>query len=388
MGVDMGAWPGKYVIGLTGNIATGKSVVRRMLENLGAFGIDADTLAHRLYQPGAPGYTPLVAAFGQEILKPEGQIDRGKLGKLVFNDPSALNHLESILHPLVSQVLKTIIARLPHRIIVIEAIKLIESGLAKGCDSLWVTDAPQTLQVERLIQTRGLSKAVASQRINAQPPQVEKTRCADVIVNNAESYLETWQQVVTAWEKTVPADWVGNPTLISKNTLSLQRANPDQATHLTQWIDRQTKSSPQSNAADFLAKFREKAWLILTQSSKTISLFTWKTDNFISRIDDIILADGLVHETILPDLIAVIEELSLSMLHEIILMKGSPSLASPETILEKRGFYPITPQRLPDEAWREAGREMNAGPEKLYAKFLPRDLLLPGKGVNQAESGQ
>jgi dephospho-CoA kinase len=92
-------WPGKYVIGLTGNIATGKSVVRRMLEHLGAYGIDADALAHRAIAKGAPGYKAVVDTFGKWILDPDQQINRGKLGKIAFADPHALSLLEGIVHP-------------------------------------------------------------------------------------------------------------------------------------------------------------------------------------------------------------------------------------------------------------------------------------------------
>ena len=99
----MSAWPGKFVIGLTGNIATGKSVVRKMLEHLGAYGIDADALGHRAIARDAPGYKPVLDTFGKWILAPDGQIDRGKLARVVFADPDALIQLESIVHPLVRQ---------------------------------------------------------------------------------------------------------------------------------------------------------------------------------------------------------------------------------------------------------------------------------------------
>src|SRR5512147_1107703 len=100
LGGKMSAWPGKYVIGLTGNIATGKSVVRKMLEHLGAYGIDADALGHRAIALGSPGYRPVVDTFGKWILTPDGQVDRGRLGRIVFADPEALARLESIVHPL------------------------------------------------------------------------------------------------------------------------------------------------------------------------------------------------------------------------------------------------------------------------------------------------
>ena len=118
----MSRWPGKYVIGLTGSIGTGKSVVRRMLEHLGAYGIDADALAHRAMAKGAPGYDPILRAFGRFLLTPEEQIDRARLGRLVFNDPDALAVLEHILHPLVLQAVDLLVKRAPHKVVVIEAI--------------------------------------------------------------------------------------------------------------------------------------------------------------------------------------------------------------------------------------------------------------------------
>src|SRR5512140_782894 len=123
-GGRMSAWPGKYVIGLTGNIATGKSVVRKMLEHLGAYGIDADSLSHRATAKGAPGYLPTLDAFGKWILGADGEIDRIKLGRLVFNDAEAMTRLEDIIHPLVSQAIDVMVKRSNQRVIVIEAIKL------------------------------------------------------------------------------------------------------------------------------------------------------------------------------------------------------------------------------------------------------------------------
>ncbi len=167
----MSAWPGKFVIGLTGNIATGKSVVRRMLEHLGAYGIDADALGHRAIAQGAPGYQPVVDTFGKWVLAPDGQIDRAKLSRLVFADPEALAQLESIVHPLVGQAIDLLVRRSNHRVIVIEAIKLLESGLRAKCDSLWVTHAMQEIQLVRLMKKRGMGETAALQRITAQPEQ-------------------------------------------------------------------------------------------------------------------------------------------------------------------------------------------------------------------------
>jgi len=160
----MSAWPGKYVIGLTGNIATGKSVVRKMLEHLGAYGIDADALGHRAIAKGAPGYEEVLALFGKWILTPDGQIDRAKLGKIVFTNPEALARLEAVVHPLVGQAVDFLVRRAKQKVIVIEAIKLLESELREVCDTIWVTYAPEEIQVNRLMNKRGMDEATARQR--------------------------------------------------------------------------------------------------------------------------------------------------------------------------------------------------------------------------------
>ncbi|HET9906802.1 MAG TPA: dephospho-CoA kinase, partial [Anaerolineales bacterium] len=116
----MSILPGKYVIGLTGNIATGKSVVRRMLEHLGAYTIDADGLAHRVIAKGAPGYQPVLDRFGTWLLESDGQINRNKLGRVVFADPEALAQLESIVHPYVSQAVDLLARRATQPVVVIE----------------------------------------------------------------------------------------------------------------------------------------------------------------------------------------------------------------------------------------------------------------------------
>ncbi len=188
-------WPEKYVIGLTGNIATGKSVVRKMLEHLGAYGIDADSLSHRAVSRGAPGYQPVVDAFGRWILNPDGEIDRIKLGKLAFNDVEAMARLEDIVHPLVSQAIDMMIKRATQRVIVIEAIKLLESDLRNVCDSFWVVNAPEAVQMDRLMEKRGMNPDDAAQRLHSQSSQKQKLSAANVIIQNTGTFEETWKNV-------------------------------------------------------------------------------------------------------------------------------------------------------------------------------------------------
>lgn len=193
----------KTIIGLTGNIATGKSVVRRMLENSGALGIDADIITHRTLYAGGPAYQPVLDAFGNGILGSDGEIDRRELGQIVFNHPKKLQLLESIIHPAVSESIKKRIQKTTSPIIVIEAIKLLESSLAPLCDTLWVSHASYDHQLERLLQTRGMGTEVAWQRIKSQPPQREKLKAANLVINTEGTFENTWDQLCKALNDTI-----------------------------------------------------------------------------------------------------------------------------------------------------------------------------------------
>jgi dephospho-CoA kinase len=197
----MSAWLEKYVIGLTGNIATGKSEVRQMLEKLGAFGIDADRLAHQVVAKGEPAYAKVIQSFGEHILDKDGQINRGKLAQIVFSDPAALACLESIVHPEVRRKVNSLVTHASESVIVIEAIKLIEAGYPELCDEIWVTYAPLQVQLNRLMQQRGLTEAIARQRISAQPAQEDKIAAADVVINNEVSLDDVRQQVENNWQR-------------------------------------------------------------------------------------------------------------------------------------------------------------------------------------------
>ncbi|HOU15663.1 MAG TPA: dephospho-CoA kinase [Anaerolineae bacterium] len=189
-----------YRIGLTGNIATGKSTVGRMLAELGAEVIDADRLTHSVLAVDGAAYPHVVAAFGADILAPDGTIDRGKLGAIVFSDAEALAQLERLVHPpVIAEVRRRVAASLAP-VVVIEAIKLLESGVADDYDAIWVTTCPETEQVKRLMKSRHLTCEEALRRIHAQPPQAEKLARADVIIDTRGSLAETHTQVIAAWE--------------------------------------------------------------------------------------------------------------------------------------------------------------------------------------------
>ncbi len=197
----MGRWANKYVIGLTGNIAMGKSLVRKMLEHLGAYTLDADGLAHQVMAPGAPAYGPVIETFGKWLLDSEGRVDRNKLGAVVFAHPEALNRLEALTHPIVSQGVDTLINLSKRPIVVIEAIKLLETVLGQQVDTIWVVDAAPQIQLERLMTKRGMSEYEARKRIDSQNPQRDKLARASVVITNNGNAQDVWVQVEREWNR-------------------------------------------------------------------------------------------------------------------------------------------------------------------------------------------
>ena len=191
------------LIGLTGNIGTGKSTVARMLGEMGAEAIDADRVAHEVMRAGTPVCAAIARTFGLEVLSPEGEIDRKRLGALVFADSVALAQLESIVHPATIEAVGRRIVATAADVVVVEAIKLFEAGMADAYDSIWVTTCQPEQQIERIMSARGLSRAEAEQRVQAQPPQQEKIARADVIIDNSGPLSQTREQVQAAWERLV-----------------------------------------------------------------------------------------------------------------------------------------------------------------------------------------
>lgn len=193
----------KHVIGITGNIATGKSTVVKMLEQLGAEAIDADALVHSMMGPDSQLADAIEARFGSEVVNADRSINRPALGRIVFSDPAGLEDLEVLIHPFVVEHMRSAAERPEPPVLVLDAIKLFEAGISETCDTVWVVDADRETQIERIIERNEVDRAEAERRIDAQPPQSEKLARADVVVNNAGSLDQTRRQVHDAWERIV-----------------------------------------------------------------------------------------------------------------------------------------------------------------------------------------
>lgn len=371
-------WPGKFVIGLTGNIATGKSVVRRMLEHLGAYTIDADALSHRAISRGAPGYQPVLDTFGKYVLDPRDEVDRAKLGRLVFCDPDALVVLEEIIHPLVEQAADIMIRRASQHVIVIEAIKLLEGKLAGKCDSIWATYTPEAVQISRLMKKRGMTEAQAIQRIRAQPSQELKIATASVVIQNAGTFEDTWKQVVAAWKVISPVT-EPSPVITRKagaNELSVLRGRPADLSDIARLITRLGNGKRSSSAQEIMAAFGDKAYLLLTANKQLVGLAGWQVENLVARTTELLLDPVVPLEPTLKTLVTEVENASRDLQCEASLIFLPPDLAAKEQIWSQMGYTERTAQTIGVRAWQDAALESQPENSVLLFKQLRQDRIL------------
>lgn len=362
----------RYVIGLTGNIAVGKSVVRQMLQHLGAGTIDADQLTHQAMSPGAPAYAPVVEMFGKFILNEDGTINRTLLGSIVFSYPDALAKLEAIIHPIVAQGIMAIVARSKQKLIVVEAIKLLESNLKNLVQSVWVVDASPETQIRRLTEKRRMSEDEARKRIVAQRPQADKIARANVIIMNDADVEQTWKQVQDAFSKLpskirgVPdapvvskaTDSAGVQTLSSGLEITVRRGMPANAEEIAQFVNARTNRT--LSRMDIMLAFGEKSYLIVQDGQqKVIALAGWQVENLITRVDEFYLAPGVPREPIVRSLLNAVEEASRELQSEVsfvFLPKTTPKDIG-EAFLGA-GYQPLRLDQVKFPAWREAAHEL------------------------------
>ena len=197
-----------FVIGLTGGIGTGKTEVSNILRDHGAVIINADLVGHDAYKPDTPGWRAVVEAFGEAILAPTGEVDRKKLGPIVFNDPESMKRLNAIMHPRIFEMIAERIAKLSGEGsdgVVVEAALLIEANWTSLADEVWVSTSPQDEVVQRLQNRNMMDEQAIRARIDAQMPQQERINYADVVIDNRGSFAELRRQVDNLWDSRVSA---------------------------------------------------------------------------------------------------------------------------------------------------------------------------------------
>lgn len=191
------------VIGLTGGIASGKSLVAQQLQKLGAVVIDADRIAHDLTAPGGPALEQIIGEFGRGCLDSTGNLDRKALGRMVFNNPGELDKLDRITHPLILAEIVRLLQSYRSSdcgMVVLDAPLLFETGLDKFVDEVWVVLVDFPTQLQRLMERDQLTEQEARRRISLQLPLEEKARRADRVIDNQGAPAETERQVKLAWQ--------------------------------------------------------------------------------------------------------------------------------------------------------------------------------------------
>ncbi|MCU0511442.1 MAG: dephospho-CoA kinase [Anaerolineae bacterium] len=434
----MSRWPNKYVIGLTGNIATGKSVVRQMLQHSGAYTIDADSLAHQVMMPGAPAYKPIVDMFGKSIIGPDGRINRGMLGQIVFANPDLLKKLEEITHPIIRQGINALAGRATQRVVVIEAIKLLETDLHTLVDAVWVVDAKPQTQYQRLVAKRKMSEAEAKQRIMAQGPQGEKLKRAAVVIDNNGNVEETWKQVQQQWNEIrkllsaapaqaqpataptptppappkaataapaqsqpqpqaqsrpvapappapprpaptpTPAASIDAPEVaVDVSGVMVKRGSPANAQDIATFIT--AASGRQVSRMDIMMNFGQKSYLVAHDKSQAvIGVMGWTVENLVTRMDEFYVGRNIPAESIIHALIVAVEAASKELQSEVSFF-FLPMDAPPATLkaYAADGYAPIALKDIKIPAWREAVEEtLREHAYQVYWKQLRKDRVL------------
>ncbi|OPG11432.1 dephospho-CoA kinase [Microbispora sp. GKU 823] len=188
-------------VGLTGGIGSGKSEVSRRLAARGAVVVDADKIAREVVEPGTPGLAEIVEAFGEDVLRPDGTLDRERLGAIVFADAEKLKVLNGIVHPKVGERSEQLQREAPDDAVVVYDVPLLaENNLAALYDVVIVVDTPDEVRLERLLRFRGMPEADARARIAAQASREDRLRIADIVIRNEGSLDDLDAQVDKVWQ--------------------------------------------------------------------------------------------------------------------------------------------------------------------------------------------
>ncbi len=363
----------KYVIGLTGNIATGKSLVRRMLECLGVFSIDTDSLGHRLLEPGCDAYKQVIRHFGSGILDAAGSVDRSRLAGVVFSDPQALARLEAIIHPPVFHATDTLIQHAAQPAVVLESIILLETELLERCDNIWVVSSSRDVQIRRLTEQRGLSLQQAILRIDAQAPQEEKISRADVVIRNDGDVAATWEQVQQAFLSTgqsvssiFPSSWGSNSLTLSPNNNISWIAQVGSSTA--------TQSTP---SGDTSGRHRVSARI----EDRTVAWIGLRFENLLCLVDQVQWMETGHLENIMNVLAAALPEVCQRWQCEASLVAIPDAIA--DLCHHLAGFSEISPESLPVTTWREHAIKLKKEGMRLFYRQYKKHLLLIGSPSHQ-----
>ncbi len=423
-------WPNKYIVGLTGNIATGKSAVMQMAASRGALAIDADQIVHYLMENDLEVQETVEAAFGSAVRNADKTINRERLGAVVFRNEEKLSILESIIHPAVRRTLLTLIDESDERIVFIEAIKLLESSLAKECDQIWVTRCPRQVQIERLITYRGMDEETAALRVSAQPHQDEKIAAADVVIDTAGAMEDTAEYFDMAWQRLLrivpgpiaiwqqkqaavgnrsrvdaitrlgkqdpetksgadvfarpdlgtkpPVDTTSTPKAIFlSNGVTVQRATPSDVPDILWLIRRTSGSAVRTKRRELLMSLGERGYLIGRKDGEISALAGWSSENLVATVDLIIINPPEAAFYTGAAIFQEIEDTANALICEVILaFPPTNPPAEIQRLFTELGYIDVQPSSLP-KVWLAAVEESQPHDTLILMKIL-RDIRAVG----------
>ena len=364
--------PGRFILGITGNIGSGKSLVLKMLEQKGAFIIDADAISRRVTQKDAPAYQPIVQAFGDYVLDADGQIDRNKLGRIAFADADAMRLLESIIHPLVRQAIHTILENLdgPQELVAIEAVKLLEGPLRDLCAAVWVVSVPAQVAQQRLVSRRGLSEADARQRIAFQGDDAAKRAQADLVIDNSGSPGVTWKQVSDAHARLLQAHRQA-AALAAESPL--RRYRPGELPQLDAFIEAAAGTGHAFVPTD------DRAFWFYKEEHATQAVAGWYAENFIARVTHLFALPNLAGPALqntLQSLLGAVEAEATHLRCEALLLALPASQTALAQAVQQAGLAAKSPSQLGIRAWADAARAMQHDGAEIYYKQLGGERVL------------
>lgn len=391
-------WPNKIIVGLTGNIATGKSSVIRLAAEKGALVLDADKIVHEIMDNDSSMQAAIAVAFGSEVRRLDGKINRAALGAIVFKDATALRDLELMMHPAVRKEVQQRIVASQAEIVFIEAIKLLEGELKGVCDQIWVTRCRPETQIQRLMVCRGMDMESAALRVNAQAPQENKVAQANVIIDSDGTMAETIAQFESAWSRLptpaapvpvlpsrpepkptlAPPPPPPTPTPVAEQSpageITVRRARPSDIPSILLLIQKATDGAVKMKRQELLMALSERSYLLGQIGSEVSMVVGWNTDSTTAaRIDQIYAHPMSAVPLVGPALLTEIEKSAAQLICEVIfafMPDSTPTvikevmLAAGFQLTEREGFY---------RAWKKAIDEAQPKGTYIMSKVL-RDI--------------
>jgi dephospho-CoA kinase len=282
-------------------------------------------------------------------------------------------------------------------VVVIEAIKLLEGELRKVCDSIWVTNAPEEVQAERLMRKRGLNREQALERIYAQSAQSAKVALANIVVTNTGSYDDLWKQVSAAWKEIVPGAALEPEPIVESITapapeavvakqpsaqpkpageLTVKRGKPKNSAAIAELITRLSRGARTMTAENVMEQFGEKAYMLLQVDQTIVGLAGWQVENLVTRTTDIFLEEYVNQQKALELLITEVERASGELQSEASLIFPMNDLAAQDALWKRLGYEKRTPETLGVQAWQDSAVEAQTDGSALLFKQLRQDRVL------------